>query len=454
VLPQSPFTGFIAPIPDPAVARQRRRAALDAALTGPRSDADAVAAYLSAKAKLAYEEDETKIRTAIAEEGGEAFQVFRRGSSVGYGYTLAGQAWLAFRGTHQSREFLTTDLNLLPVGWPLCHCGFRRAWRRIRAQVFTWLEALPETSRHLWFTGHSLGGALALLAAYDAAQGFHVRGVTTFGAPRVGLFLFRHRYNGLASASSGSETPAPLATITRRYTHATDIVSRVPPPLPYCHVGTEYCLRDDGTIEEGRPPDLVERFLLWREGRQDNGAITVIGDPFIRAKTPKAPTDVTAQEIEHLAQADPNVLDIASLPPTVRLASVARPAEANVLATRVRSLPGVIPGLMPWWQLPRDERRQAAWSVMGSYLQVALGALALAPWIFLATLALAVARAVLKDAGEHHAEKYVAALARRYPDLASPTSLLPPAWDLVQTLARIRRAAATDSGTHSNSASS
>ena len=88
--------------------------------------------------------------------------------------------------------------------------------------------------------------------------------------------------------------------------------------------------------------------------------------------------------------------------------------------------------------------------MLAPYVQVALGALALVPWIFLATLALAVARAVRKDVGEHDGKKYVAALARRYPDLASPTYLLPPAWDFVQTLARIRRAAATDSGTDSN----
>ncbi len=50
----------------------------------------------------------------------------------------------------------------------------------------------------LWHdAGHSLGGALAILAAYDIQQAFGFRNlhVYTYGAPRVGNHRFAREYN-------------------------------------------------------------------------------------------------------------------------------------------------------------------------------------------------------------------------------------------------------------------
>ena len=48
-------------------------------------------------------------------------------------------------------------------------------------------------------TGHSLGGALATLAAYDIRRELNVPPCSvvcyTFGAPRVGNYAFAHDYN-------------------------------------------------------------------------------------------------------------------------------------------------------------------------------------------------------------------------------------------------------------------
>ena len=45
--------------------------------------------------------------------------------------------------------------------------------------------------------GHSLGGALGILAAYDIQQAFGFRNlrVYTYGAPRVGNHRFAREYN-------------------------------------------------------------------------------------------------------------------------------------------------------------------------------------------------------------------------------------------------------------------
>lgn len=127
------------------------------------------------------------------------------------------QAWLgvndadvviAFRGTESAttldglKDILLTDaMNLLVVpegrlGHDLSaagvgarfHKGFADAiaeiWEPLVAAVEAELEA---NDRPLWITGHSLGGALALLAAWLFKRRFiPVHEVCTFGAPRIG----------------------------------------------------------------------------------------------------------------------------------------------------------------------------------------------------------------------------------------------------------------------------
>ncbi len=56
------------------------------------------------------------------------------------------------------------------------------------------------SSMQVFVAGHSLGGALANLAAYDIVKGLKLvdRKTTvscyTFGAPRVGNYAFAHEY--------------------------------------------------------------------------------------------------------------------------------------------------------------------------------------------------------------------------------------------------------------------
>jgi len=77
----------------------------------------------------------------------------------------------------------------------------------------------------LWFTGHSLGAALATLAAYAVGN---VQALYTFGSPRVGDVRFAELF---------AEADIPHY----RFVHHDDVVPHVPIPLPplfgYEHVG-------------------------------------------------------------------------------------------------------------------------------------------------------------------------------------------------------------------------
>ena len=89
-------------------------------------------------------------------------------------------------------------------------------------------QVLGSGPRALWITGHSLGAALATLAAERAVRdaGFAVQGVYTYGSPRVGDTEFKQHYEALG-----------LNAKTFRILHGIDIAQKLFPGATYTHVG-------------------------------------------------------------------------------------------------------------------------------------------------------------------------------------------------------------------------
>jgi triacylglycerol lipase len=136
----------------------------------------------------------------------------------------------AFRGTHDLRDWLT-DLDcafgvMRVEGAELAvHAGFKQALESVWEELNIELQSMARAQR-FWLTGHSLGGALALLCA--RCYSGPLAGVYTFGQPRAGGGGFAARYD------------AGLRDRTFRIVHAADIVPRVPwLPGDYRHAGHE-----------------------------------------------------------------------------------------------------------------------------------------------------------------------------------------------------------------------
>ena len=118
---------------------------------------------------------------------------------------------VAFRGTDPDcvADWLR-DLEAVPwlnrhIGW--CHAGFLDG----ALLALPWLRGLPHP---LVLTGHSLGGALAVLsAALLVATGVPVAAMVTFGAPRAG---------GDGVRDVLHDVPV------RQYRHGHDVVPEVP----------------------------------------------------------------------------------------------------------------------------------------------------------------------------------------------------------------------------------
>ncbi|KAL4452452.1 hypothetical protein ABPG75_008114 [Micractinium tetrahymenae] len=127
---------------------------------------------------------------------------------------------------------------------PWVHSGFLTAYDSVRPAVLSVLSTLlegeaPRTWR-LFLTGHSLGGALATLCAWDSAhRSWRTQvelEVWNFGCPRVGNRAFAEHYNRLVPS-------------TWRVVNARDTVCTLPRLMGYAHVGHAIQLEPDGGVE-------------------------------------------------------------------------------------------------------------------------------------------------------------------------------------------------------------
>jgi pimeloyl-ACP methyl ester carboxylesterase len=146
---------------------------------------------------------------------------------------LQSSVLLAFRGTEQSPMDVAADLNILPEPWAAggrVHAGFAHALGYVWPQIEAWLRA--HSGRWL-YTGHSLGAALATLAA---SRGKPAR-LIVFGSPLVGDDDFRKTLAGVA---------------IDRYVDCCDLVCRIPPEeLGFRHVAFPAYIDRAGNIRKG-----------------------------------------------------------------------------------------------------------------------------------------------------------------------------------------------------------
>ena len=110
-----------------------------------------------------------------------------------------------------------TDFAAAGVGARF-HRGFLEALDEIWSPLYEQVETVfSKQDRPVWVTGHSLGGALALLCAWRMHQHFvPIHQVCTFGAPMIG--------NLAAAEAFAREFPDQIY----RYVDAGDLVPRLP----------------------------------------------------------------------------------------------------------------------------------------------------------------------------------------------------------------------------------
>ena len=203
--------------------------ALGALSSGPATLGSARAAMWLAQ--LAYEEDTDKVRTVMARWGLSPLILFDEDDGTAMARTRGfmaqadGVTIVSFGGTDPL--VLAHWITDLRVGKNAAgvHQGFAEALEVVWAPI---AGALREPPHALLFTGHSMGGALALLCAdrVRSELGVAPAAVFGFGMPRAGNAAFSKRIN------------AAFGQRVYRFAHGRDLVPSVPPALlGYRHAG-------------------------------------------------------------------------------------------------------------------------------------------------------------------------------------------------------------------------
>jgi triacylglycerol lipase len=146
--------------------------------------------------------------------------------------TCGARAFVVFRGTQPyDPSDIGTDAQAALVDWQgrgKVHLGFRDALNSVWSQIDSWLGTT--TGLQTWVTGHSLGAALATLAAALLPQARLVN----FGSPRVGSGAFASQFDG---------------RFAKRYVNCCDLVTRLPPSfLGYAHTAGMIYIDRHGTV--------------------------------------------------------------------------------------------------------------------------------------------------------------------------------------------------------------
>ena len=157
------------------------------------------------------------------------------------------KVYVVFRGSSSTKNWIS-DLNAQKEGYtsfPECNCqvhkGFYDAEQQVIGNVVAEVKRL--LSAHAGFgvtvTGHSLGAALAHLAAMDIKKAGITCDVINFGMPRVGTAEY--------SSFAAGKVPS-----TKRYVHNADQVPHLPfeTKMSFKHVCTEYFENAGGSVKK------------------------------------------------------------------------------------------------------------------------------------------------------------------------------------------------------------
>jgi len=196
--------------------------------------------------------------------------------ATGWGATI-----VAFTGTDPLKvENWLTDVRAELSRDDDTHTGFQEAVDGVWPRMLPAIRDRDEEHRRLFIVGHSLGGALAAIAARRLLReepSAEIAGVYTFGMPRCGGERFARAYEPL------------LGLKTYRFVHGDDGVATLPPSdLGYRHVGRLIECPHDGTFLGAGPADAQSDKPGFSESALSGigDGLETLEDIFLRGRLP------------------------------------------------------------------------------------------------------------------------------------------------------------------------
>jgi triacylglycerol lipase len=212
--------------------------------------------------EIAYSDDLAAVKKAVKVYGFTTVEFYNNDGAQAYRFMSKEDLVIACRGTQPS-EFgdIVADLRAAPVKSETVsrvHKGFKAEVDDLWPMVLEDIQRKQNKDKKLWFTGHSLGAAMATIMA---SRCFYETSINdpeelyTYGSPRAG-------WPGYVNA---------MATKHHRWVNNNDIVTTVPPFfLGYKHDGERHYLNCYGNVRKPTTWQLIKDRLrgLWRGIKQ------------------------------------------------------------------------------------------------------------------------------------------------------------------------------------------
>ena len=195
-------------------------------------------ALATALCSFAAYEAKTSLQAVVLAIKGKfnTFSEFEMGETQGFVASTDSVVIVSYRGTDDAGDWWTNgDFRYLDSGeYGSVHRGFYRAFHDSRNEVVRRLVEAGADQKPVVLTGHSLGGAIATIAAAEWFSTYRIRSIYTYGQPAAGFTALRSfldvRYGDRFS----------------RFVNEGDLVPRVPPG--YRHVGKLFHFKGGGRL--------------------------------------------------------------------------------------------------------------------------------------------------------------------------------------------------------------
>jgi hypothetical protein len=224
------------------------------------------AGSLAWAAQLAYEiPNAKKVEAVLNQWNWTSVQIFSgrfsshlpAASTKGFACTAEGALVVAIAGTEPTNIFnWIDDFNIHKTAAGVTD-GFLDAFESVAVRI----TELVSGGGGVFFAGHSLGAAIAAIAAKTLVQQGklspdRLRGIYTIGMPRIGNAAYAQAYE--------SSDANVLRDRTFRLVYGSDVVTRVPPSIPpfdFRHVGKEFTCRHGGLFSSAENTNGVGRLV-------------------------------------------------------------------------------------------------------------------------------------------------------------------------------------------------
>jgi len=189
---------------------------------------------------IAYNDNIKEVKKQAKSLGFTTVEFYNRDGAQAYRFMNAEDLVIACRGTEPTQfQDIAADLRAMPVlaeTVSRVHKGFKKEVDDLWPMVLEDITRTQNKGKKLWFTGHSLGAAMATIMAsrcYYEASIPNPGELYTYGSPRVGWKKYVDT----------------MCTPHHRWVNNNDIVTTVPPAfIGYRHDGTMHYLNAYGNV--------------------------------------------------------------------------------------------------------------------------------------------------------------------------------------------------------------